>query len=143
MTEPSVTTVEAWTRLHRAQRLSLSIVEGALKDAGLPPLAWYDVLLELEHAEEAGMRPYELQDRLLLPQYNLSRLLGRIAGAGYLDQRPCDDDGRGQLVVITDEGRDMRRRMWAVYGPAIQAAVGDKLTARQAATLAELLRNLA
>ncbi|MEK9722487.1 MAG: MarR family winged helix-turn-helix transcriptional regulator [Rhodospirillaceae bacterium] len=143
MIEPSAAAGLAWTRLLRAQRVALAKVEGALKDAGLPPLAWCDVLLELERAKPGALRPFELQNRLLLAQYNLSRLVARIAKAGYLEQRPCDDDGRGQELVLTPAGRAARRRMWAVYGPAIQAAVGDRLTAREAEVLATLLGKLA
>ena len=48
--------VAAWTRLVRAQAAALGSVEGALKGAGLPPLAWYDVLLEVERMP-GGLRP--------------------------------------------------------------------------------------
>jgi DNA-binding MarR family transcriptional regulator len=37
-----------------------------------------------------------------LAQYNLSRLIERIERAGYLERRACEDDGRGQLIVITE-----------------------------------------
>ena len=36
----------------------------------------------------------------------------------------------------------MRRRMWPVYARAIEAAVGRRLSAKQAATLGELLGHL-
>ena len=57
--EPSEAVVSAWVGLLRAQRRALGLVEERLKAAGLPPLAWYDALLELERAGAAGMRPFE------------------------------------------------------------------------------------
>ena len=60
--------VLAWARLMKAQRVALARVEAGLKRAGLPPLAWYDVLLELERAGKAGLRPFELERALLLEQ---------------------------------------------------------------------------
>jgi len=139
---PSETVIRAWARLVRAQRIALSKVEAALKQAGFPQLSWYDVLLELERADGKGMRPFELERRLLLPQYGLSRLLERIERARYIERRPCDEDGRGQLVAITEAGRSVRRRMWPVYAAAIQSAVGDHLVAREAKQLADLLGKL-
>jgi DNA-binding MarR family transcriptional regulator len=139
---PSDTVIRAWARLMRAQRTALSKVESALKQQGLPQLSWYDVLLELERTGEPGMRPFELERELLLPQYGLSRLLERIERAGYIERRPCSEDGRGQLVAVTEAGKSIRRQMWPVYGAAIQAAVGDHLTAREAGQLADLLGKL-
>jgi hypothetical protein len=46
------------------------------------------------------------------------------------------------MLAITPAGRELRRRMWAVYAPAIQATVGDRLAVGEAATLAALLGKL-
>src|SRR5215471_13976414 len=120
MTEkPSEIVVRAWARLMKAQQLALGIIEQDLKAAGLPPLVWYDVLLEVERAGGEGLRPFELERAMLLAQYNLSRLIDRMVAAGLVERRPCDDDGRGHKVAVTDAGRAMRRRMWPVYARAI------------------------
>src|SRR3954469_20503454 len=108
---PSQTAIRAWARLMKAQRLALDSVERELKAVGLPPLVWYDVLLEVERSGGKGLRPFELERAMLLPQYNLSRLIDRIEGAGYLERRACEDDGRGQIIVITERGKAIRRKM--------------------------------
>lgn len=137
--KPSEIVVGAWARLMKAQQLALGIIEQDLKAAGLPPLVWYDVLLEVERAGGEGLRPFELERAMLLAQYNLSRLIDRIERAGYVERRNCEDDGRGQMIVITDSGRAMRRKMWPVYARAIAAAVGTRLSPKEAETLAGLL----
>ena len=137
--EPSKSVVRAWARLAAAQRHALATIETRLKTAGLPPLVWYDVLLEAERAGEEGIRPFELERAMLLAQYNLSRLLDRIERGGYVERRACDADGRGQMIVITDAGRAMRRKMWPVYAEAIEAALGRRLSEAQAEALDELL----
>lgn len=134
--------VQAWVSLMRAQQLALTDIETALKDADLPPLAWYDALLELERAGERGLRPYELERQMLLAQYNLSRLIGRLSRGGYVARKACEEDGRGQVLVITASGRALRRRMWAVYGPAMQAALGDRLSESETTRLAAVLERL-
>jgi DNA-binding MarR family transcriptional regulator len=136
---PSNTVIRAWARLMTAQQLALSAIERDLKAAGLPPLVWYDFLLEVERAGAAGLRPFELEQAMLLAQYNLSRLLDRIERAGYVERRLCEDDGRGQLIVMTDQGRAMRRKMWPVYARGIDAAMGRHLSAKQAEVLDDVL----
>ena len=140
MAEPSKAKSRAWIALLRAQRTALATVERALKEAGLPSLEWYDVLLELERG--GPLRPRDLQDRLLLAQYNLSRLLARMETAGLIDRSPCQDDARCQWIAITEEGAALRKRMWPVYGNAIDRAIGGRLTGSQADEVASLLAKI-
>ena len=140
--EPSENVVDAWIALIRAQKTSLQIVEQAFKQRDLPPLAWYDVLWELEQARPDALRPFELEKRLLMPQYGLSRLLDRIRDAGYIERRPSADDGRGYDIGITAAGRAMRRKMWPVYSAALKRALGDRLSDTEAREMAELLGKL-
>jgi DNA-binding MarR family transcriptional regulator len=139
---PSKQVVLAWTRLLKAERLALARVEAALKQAGLPSLAWYDVLLELERAGETGLRPYELERALLLAQYNLSRLLDRIEREGFIERAPCPQDGRGHVLRLSTRGRSTRNAMWPVYAQSIEAAVGSCLDEREAETLSALLARI-
>lgn len=141
MSRPSEAAVLAWARLVRAHQAALTTVEAALKTAGHPPLEWYDVLLELERA--GPLRPRDLQARLLFAQSNLSRLLDRMAAAGAIERRSCDEDGRGYLVVATDAGLALRRRIWPAYAGAIEMAVGSRLNDDEARVLADLLGRIA
>ena len=143
MTEksPSDAVIRAWTRLVRAEHAVLAAVEADLKAAGFPPLGWYDVLLELSRDKIDGLRPFELEGRLLLAQYNLSRLLERMEAAHYIERRPCPDDGRGHVVAIAPEGRQLMKRMWPTYRAAIARHVG-RLGEDEAARLAALLDKL-
>src|SRR5258708_34952669 len=139
---PSDAAVTAWTRLVRARETVLGAIERDLKAADCLALAWYDVLLELVRAPQGRLRPFEIEKATLLAQYNLSRLLDRLAREGVVTRAPCDDDGRGQWAVITDEGRAAQARSWKVYARSIQRHVGEKLDDRAAATLAGLLGRL-
>ncbi|TGR73360.1 MarR family transcriptional regulator, partial [Mesorhizobium sp. M2D.F.Ca.ET.223.01.1.1] len=91
---------------------------------------------------EGGLRPFELIDRVLLAQYGVSRLLARLEADGLVEKLPVSDDGRGQTVRITASGREMRRRIWAVYGACIADRMGDRLSAQDLKTLASLLGRL-
>lgn len=126
----------------RAQQRVLAAIENDLKAADLPSLGWYDVLLELSRAEGGRLRPYEIEQRTLLAQHNLSRLLDRMDKSGLVVRELYAEDGRGRWVVITDAGRAMQARMWKVYAPAIKRHVGDKLDVAQSDQLANLLSAL-
>jgi len=139
---PSVAITKAWARLIRARETVVGAVERDLKAAGLPPLAWYDVLLELSRAPDGRLRPFEIEREILLAQYNLSRLLDRLEKEGLVTREPCEDDGRGQWVVITEKGRATQARAWKVYARSIQKHVGERLDDTAAATLADLLGRL-
>ena len=134
--------VQAWARLVRASRAVQTAVEHDLKAAGFPPLAWYDALLELDRAGDTRLRPFELEQRMLLAQYNLSRLVDRLAAAGYVEKVPCADDGRGHELAITRPGRSLVRKMWPAYRAAIERHVGACLSDRQAKDLVDLLGRL-
>ena len=133
----------AWARLVRTAEDVVGRVEAALKASGLPPLAWYDLLLELNRAGREGLRPYQLQEEMLLPQYNISRLIDRLAKAGHLERETCEEDRRGQHLRITGSGKDLLRRMWPVYRGVLENSIGAQLDPAAARSLADLLGRLA
>lgn len=140
--EPTVVATRAWIGLMRAQRRVLSAIEKDFKAAGLPPLGWYDVLWELVKAEGGRLRPFEIEARTLLAQYNLSRLIDRLEREDLVRREAFDEDARGCWVVVTEKGRAMRERMWQIYGPSIGRHVGAKLSEEEASALASLLSRL-
>ena len=123
-------------------RRLLEAVEAALKSAGHPPLAWYDALLELEKAGSEGIRPFELKNRLLLPQYGTSRLLDRMVSADLVERLDCEDDGRGQIVRISEQGRSVRKAMWPIYARALTEGIRAKLASEEIVQLTKLLSKL-
>jgi DNA-binding MarR family transcriptional regulator len=141
--KPSQETTSAWARLLRVQQGLLAAVEQDLKEAGFPPLPWYDALLELSRAEHGMLRPVELEKHMLLPQYSTSRLIDRLAEAGLAERKTCPVDGRGQYVAITQAGRNLQKKMWDTYSAAIERHVGAKLSNKDAAQLCDLLGRLA
>lgn len=143
MVEPDFELYEkAWVQLSSGHQLVLETIETALRLADLPPLSWYDVLLELSRVDDGGLRALELEGRLLLPQYGLSRLLDRIEKAGYIVRQVCKEDRRGKVLFITEAGDEIRRRMWPVYKKAIEDSIGGKLTKTEAAKFIQLLTKI-
>lgn len=132
--------VAAWVAIVRASNGLIAAVAADGKAAGFPPLEWYDVLWELERrSPDRGLRPFELERGLLIAQYNVSRLVDRLCQAGYVERKPCDSDARGQVLVITDTGKALRKKMWPVYLASIQRHIGAHLSVDEARALCALL----
>ena len=96
----------------------------------------------LRKAGQDGLRPFELKDRLLLPQYSTSRLLDRMVKAGLVDRQDCGDDGRGQIVSVSRKGRSVRQAMWPIYEQVLSERIGARLAPGEATHLATLLSKL-
>lgn len=132
---------KAWVRLVRARHAVVSAVEADAKAAGVLPVEWYDVLWDLERHED-GARPFELEQRLLFAQYNLSRLIDRMVEAGLVKKVACPSDKRGHVLFITEAGKKQRKATWPVYARAVNEHLGDKLSEAETEKLAALLGKL-
>jgi DNA-binding MarR family transcriptional regulator len=130
-----------WVQLVRSHGRIHTAIESGFKASGLPSLEWYDVLLELERTERP-LRASELESKLLVAQYNLSRLLDRLENQNLIKRRPDPEDGRSRLIEITEQGRELRRRMWPIYRTVVHNVIGSQLTAADMKALAELLSAL-
>src|SRR6185437_8295486 len=90
-------------------------VEAALHQAGLPPLAWYDILWTLESADEGRLRMNEPGKRVVRSKSNVSRLAERLETACLIRREASEGDRRGYYCAITEKGREMRSTMWPAY----------------------------
>lgn len=135
-------TVRAWNRLQRAHARLTAAVEESLKAAGLPPLGWHPLLEELERGPPEGMRPFELEEASGEAQYNISRQIDRMTRAGLVRRAPCVDDRRGWRIVLTDDGRAMRARMWDVCSATLLENFVDRLGDKRIKALDGILGDL-
>lgn len=129
----------AWARLLRAHKVLLEKIQKNLADADLPPLEWYDLLLELDLADEKKLRLFELGERIVLSRSNLTRLCDRLEKEGLLRREHCSEDRRGLYASITEKGAAMRKKMWPVYQRAVEEHFAAYLSQKEAETLAVLL----
>ena len=136
------TAVRAWARLVRVQQSALGGVEADLKAAGFPPLVWYDVLLELDGAPDGSLRHREIERGMLLQRYHVTRIVERMERDGLVRRLPCPEDARGAVAVITEKGRDLRRRMWPVYAAAIERHFAGHFSSPELLQLDALLGRL-
>ncbi|HEX5778941.1 MAG TPA: MarR family transcriptional regulator [Xanthobacteraceae bacterium] len=133
--------LQAWSHFLGAHALALRAVEARLKAAGQPPLAWYDVLLELERAD-GRLRIGELGDRLVVEPYNMTRLVDRLEKEKLLRREPAEDDARVAVVTITDKGKELRRSIWPHYRRAIREVFADAITDADADAMVRAMKKV-
>ncbi|MGI9463954.1 MAG: MarR family winged helix-turn-helix transcriptional regulator [Aestuariivirgaceae bacterium] len=139
---PSEQAIDSWAQFVRVSQQLLTSVEADLKAARQPPLAWYDALLELRRAGDEGLRQFQLQESMLLAQYNLSRMIDRLVRAGLVSRLACATDGRGHILHITPLGQQTLAGMWQVYRQSISRHFAEKLSGSELRSLSTLMGNL-
>jgi len=123
--KPSVTETSLWVTLNRAHRRFHRSIESELRTHGFPSLRWYDVLWGVEQAGEQGVRARELGHSLIFEQSNLSRILQQMVQRGLILETVSETDRRSKKLHITPAGRDLRQKMWAIYGDQIHVHMKD------------------
>ena len=119
-----------------AHASTVARVEEALANAGLPPLAWYDMLWAVRRAPGRQVRMAELADGLTLSRGGVTKLVDRLASEGLLRRERAEDDGRGYYAVLTGAGEKMLRRMWPVYAGVLRETFVDALSEEDAEAIA-------
>lgn len=129
----------AWARLLRVHKVLLEKVQADLSAADLPPLEWYDLLLELDMAEGNRLRLYDLGQRMVLSRSNLTRLCDRLEKEGLISREQCAEDRRGLFAALTQKGAEIRRAMWPVYRRSVEQHFSAHISEQEAAELAAVL----
>src|SRR5688572_113224 len=133
--------IRAWSHFLGVQAMALRAIEERLKAAGQPPMAWCDVLLELERAG-GRLRQGELAAALVVERYNVTRLLDRMQAAGLVQREQATSDRRGTMAVLTEAGRAQRQASWPHYRSAVVEVFAGALPAAEAEALTGTLKKL-
>ena len=129
------THLDAWRALLNAHTSVVAHAEEALAAAGLPPLAWYDVLWAIRRAPKRRVRMAELASSLTISRGGLTKFADRLENAGLIRREPAADDGRGLYAVLTVDGNALLRRMWPVYSRALHEKFVSAISAEEAALI--------
>lgn len=90
-------------------------IERDLDQAGAIPIAWYDVLLELNAAPDRRLRMQELGMRTVVSRTRVSRIVGELERAGHVERVADSSDGRATLACLTESGRAALKQAAPVY----------------------------
>lgn len=128
----------AWRAFLDAHAAVIAVLERELMEERGLPLSFYDVLVQL--SEGGGrMRMSDLAGSLLLSRSGVTRLVDRVAAAGYVRREACPTDKRGTYAVLTPAGRDALTRAWPTHARGVQQHFADALEPGDAPALAAVL----
>ena len=111
--------LDTWRAFLTAHSLITRRVSADLVAAGLPELAWYDVLWALYRQADRRLRVNELAREVVLSPTGMSRFVDRLEQAGVVRREADPGDRRALQVVMTKQGVALLRRMWPVYAASI------------------------
>ena len=128
----------AWRSLARTHAAVSTRVQEGLTEAGLPPLAWFDVLATL--AESGGaMKMGELAEALVITRGGLTKLVDRLVKAGLLERTFCETDRRVSYATVLPAGTEVLNEMLPVVSAELQVAFGANISDGEAGQLTETL----
>lgn len=111
--------VAAWRALLLAHSAALRAIDADVRRDGRIPLAWYDVLLELNSAESRRLRMNDLSEKVVLSRTRVSRVVDAMEDAGLVIKKSDDTDARVTWATMTAAGRVALRTAAPVYLDAI------------------------
>lgn len=113
-------TLDAWRGFLTAHAHVTRAINRDLAEAGLPDLAWYDLLWALYRQPERRLRVNELAREVVLSPTAMSRFVDRVERAGHVRREPDPADRRALRVTLTDAGVEALRAIWPVYRSGIE-----------------------
>ncbi|GAA1387179.1 MarR family transcriptional regulator [Pseudonocardia kongjuensis] len=117
-----------WRGYLRMQaRLQAELHRRLQAESGLS-IADFDVLVALTDRPDERVRVLELATSLEWEKSRLSHHLARMQRRGLITREECDDDGRGNFVVLTDQGRTAIERAAPGHVESVRELVFDTLT---------------
>jgi DNA-binding MarR family transcriptional regulator len=135
--------IAPWRWLLLAQAESVRAIERDLAGQGVIPLAWYDVLLELNAAPGRRLRMSELGERVVLSRTRVSRIVDELVRDGLVERTADPEDGRSSFAQLTDRGRAELRRAAPLYLKGIDEHFLSLLDAKERKVLASALERVA
>jgi DNA-binding MarR family transcriptional regulator len=122
---------KAWRAWLFSQMLLLERLDRDLtRETGISH-AYYEILVALSEAPCRMMRMSELADRCRSSRSRLSHAVARLEERGWVRRQVYENDGRGQLAVLTDEGFEALEAAAPVHVESVRVHLFDQLSAEQ------------
>lgn len=132
---------ESWESLLRTQVAVMRELhkEPIFKDVGTRE---YDILYNLSRCPSGWLRLNELNDNVLLTQPSISRMVDRLEVRGLIERKTAEDDKRGVLIRLTEDGAALQKKVGRTHVQNITALMEVALTDDEMTSLLELTGKL-
>lgn len=129
---------DTWRAYLTAHRLLLDEIDAQLRrDSGIPH-AYYEILVRLSETPGRALRMSVLAEGTRVSASRLSHAITRLEERGWVRRQVCEEDGRGQLAVLTDEGFAALEAAAPVHVEGVRTHLFDLLTPEQVSALRDI-----
>jgi DNA-binding MarR family transcriptional regulator len=135
--------VRAWRRFLLAHTRVLSRLDADLVADCDMTLAEFEVLSHLAEAPERQLRMNELAELARLSPSGLTRRFDALARRGWVARARCDDDRRGVLAQLSDDGFDAFSAATPVHDRGVRDYFLDVLDTSSVPVMADMMGALA
>lgn len=123
-------------------RLLLQALDRQLvRDTGLC-FTDFEILVVLSEAPDRRMRMRDLADAMTTTRGGVTRAISRLAAAGWVRRAECEDDRRGTLAELTDQGAAKLASAAPGHVAAVRENMFDLLSPRDVSRFARLYADM-
>ena len=134
--------MQAWVPLIRLVTLLPQVLDRQLRDdAGITHLQ-YRILITLAREPDRQLRMSEVANTCGISLSRLSHAVATLERDGWVTRTSAEDDRRGQLAVLTDEGQRLVELAAPGHVAIVRRTVFDGLTDDDVTHLAELANHI-
>jgi DNA-binding MarR family transcriptional regulator len=132
--------LRTWMRLQAVSELLPGVLDAQLqRDAQLTHFE-YLTLAMLSEAPEHMLRMTDLALKTNATLPRLSHVVKRLEGRGYVERRPCPEDRRATLAILTSAGWDKVVATAPGHVENVREHIIDRLTPEQVDQLDQIAR---
>jgi DNA-binding MarR family transcriptional regulator len=142
LTSQELGALDAWVCLLRGHAAARRKLTAELTSTHGLTVNDYEALLLLSRADDRRMRRVDLAEALQLTASGVTRLLDGLEEHDLVEKATCASDARVTYAKLTKPGLEKLKKASSSHIASIQALFDERYTAKEIATLAELLGRL-
>ena len=142
---PRLTSAKAekvWEDISKAHCSMLAALERDMEPKTGIPLAWYQVLAELNRAKDGMLRFQDLARMAGISESGASRRLNQMIKSGLIDRPVCATDRRGVYARLTSKGKAAYEKGHAIFLRSLNRNLGTHLEPVEADVLRTTLARI-
>ena len=105
-------------------------------------LSDYDILVRLSETDGHALRMSELASKTLVSRSRLTHQVDRLERAGLVERRVCEQDGRGLIARMTDQGWELLQKAAHSHVRSVREHLVDVLTPEEFTALGKASEKL-
>ncbi|MEO1065471.1 MAG: MarR family winged helix-turn-helix transcriptional regulator [Actinomycetota bacterium] len=116
------------------------LVDRSLRGEHDLPLSWFEPMQVIDRVPDC--RVADVAAALSITVGGTSKLVDRIAAAGWCTRRPHPDDGRSSILALTTAGRRRLTEARDTFDDELETWLGAALASDQLVSLASMIQQL-